>query len=153
MDKEQNRPTLKLVKTYIKDLSFENPNAPKIFLKQDQKHKIDLNLELSNQQIDQDHWEIIIHIYLEVIDVKDGESTLFIIDLEYAGIFLLKNIPKEHMERAIIVDAPSLLFPYARQLVSQISTDGGFLPFMLEPINFMALYEQKKMQSSDVPVQ
>ncbi len=148
MDKKQDHPMLRLLKIYTKDLSFENPNAPQVFLKQDQKYKIDFNLELNNKQIDDDHWEISILLYAEVMDAEDEDLVLFIIDLEHAGVFLVKNIPMEHMERVMAVDAPTMLFPFTRQLVSQTSVDGGFLPFLLEPINFMAFYESSKSQAN-----
>ncbi len=153
MDKGQDHPMLRLLKIYTKDLSFENPNAPQVFLKQDQKYKVDFNLELENRQIDEDHWEISILIYTEVVDADDEDLTLFIIELEHAGVFLVKNIPEEHMERVMAVDAPTMLFPFTRQLVSQTSVDGGFLPFLLEPINFMGFYEGARSKDKKETIQ
>jgi preprotein translocase subunit SecB len=74
------------------------------------------------------------------------KSTLFLIDLDYAGIFELDNIPEEHMENVLLVDCAFLLFPFARQVVADITRDGGFPPLMLEPIDFRALHLQKKEQ-------
>jgi len=148
MDNQQDYPMLRLLKIYTKDLSFENPNAPEVFLEQEQKYKVDFNLELDNRQLDEDHWEISILLYAEVVDADDEDLVLFIIDLEHAGVFLVKNIPHEHMERVMAVDAPTMLFPFTRQLVSQTSVDGGFLPFLLDPINFMAFYEKSKSQAN-----
>jgi len=69
---------------------------------------------------------------------------MFILEIEHAGVFLLKNIPEEHLPMILAVDCPTLLFPFTRQVVSQVSTDGGFAPFLMEPVNFMALFQNSK---------
>ncbi|HEX9714810.1 MAG TPA: protein-export chaperone SecB, partial [Desulfurivibrionaceae bacterium] len=76
------------------------------------------------------------------------EKTLFIIEVEHAGVFLLKNIPEEHLPPVLSVECASLLFPFTRQIISQVSVDGGFIPFLMEPINFHALYENSKRQKA-----
>ena len=138
-------PVFRLQKMYLKDLSFENPEAPDIFLAKGEP-KVDVNMGLKNRKMEaEDHYEVTLEITIKVIN-SETEKTLFIIEVEHAGVFLLKNIPEEHMLAVLSVECPSLLFPFTRQIISQVSVDGGFIPFLMEPINFHALYENSKRQ-------
>jgi preprotein translocase subunit SecB len=138
-------PVFRMQKMYIKDLSFENPNSPDVFLGK-QEPKVEVNLGLKNKKMENDHWEIVLSVTATVTNTGEENQTLFIIELEHAAVFVIKNIPQEHMAAVLAVDCPTLLFPFTRQIVSQISVDGGFIPFLMEPVNFMALYQnaQKK---------
>ncbi len=140
-------PQFRMQKMYIKDLSFENPNAPEVFMVQKgQEPNVELNLKINNRKIDDLHWEVSLHINAEVINKGDDNKTLFILEVEHAGVFYLNNIPEEHMQMVLAVDCPTLLFPFTRQIVSQVSVDGGFVPFQMEPINFMALFQNSQKQ-------
>ena len=140
-------PAFKLQKLFIKDLSFENPNAPDVFLIQDAEPKVDLNLKLKNNKLDDEHWEVTIGIDATITDTK-SKKTLFIIEIEQAGIFLLKNIPEQHLQMVLAVECPTLMFPYTRQIASQASVDGGFIPFLLEPVNFLAIFQNSQQQNT-----
>lgn len=142
-------PVFRMQKMYIKDLSFESPNAPKIFLETSQEPKVDFNLQVKNTKIDDDHYEVALGITAKVLDKKADDKVMFIIEIEHAAVFLLKNIPSEHLARVMAVDCPLMLFPFTRQVVSQVSVDGGFMPFLMEPINFVALYENAQKKESD----
>jgi preprotein translocase subunit SecB len=139
-------PVFRLQKLYIKDLSFENPNAPDIFLKK-QEPTVEVNLGLKNKKMENDHWEVTLSITATISNGKEGEK-LFIVEIEHCGVFILKNIPQEHLQMILAVDCPTMLLPFTRQIISQASVDGGFVPFLIEPVNFMALYQnaQKKQQ-------
>lgn len=138
------RPEFRMQKMFIKDLSFENPNAPDVYITpQKSEPKVELNLNLNHKSIDNDHYEVTLQIYAKVA-TKDDEKTLFILEIEHAGVFLVKNIPAEHIEMVLGVDCPTLLFPFTRQIVSQVTVDGGFSPFLMEPVNFMALFQNAK---------
>ncbi|MBI4791756.1 MAG: protein-export chaperone SecB [Deltaproteobacteria bacterium] len=139
-------PIFRLQKMYLKDLSFENPNAPETFLAA-QEPKVEVNLGLKNKKLENDHWEVVLSVTATVTNVKDGK-TLFIVEIEHAGVFILKNIPQEHVSMVLAVDCPALMFPFTRQIMSQVSVDGGFMPFLMEPVNFMALFQNtmKKRQ-------
>lgn len=142
-------PVFRMQKMYIKDLSLENPNAPEIFLEQQQDPKVELNLGLKNKKMENDHWEVSLSVTATVKNSKGEGKTLFIIELEHAGVFVIKNIPEQHIPTVLAVDCPTLLFPFTRQIVSQITVDGGFMPFLMEPVNFMALHQnaQKKKEA------
>ena len=146
--KQEEAPVFRMQKMYIKDLSFESPNAPGIFLAQGQEPKVDFNLQLGNTKIDDDHYEVTISITAKILDQKSNDTVMFVVELEHAAVFLLKNIPTEHLQRVMAVDCPLMLFPYTRQIASQVSVDGGFMPFLMEPINFVALYENAQKDKS-----
>lgn len=138
------RPEFRMQKMFIKDLSFENPNAPEVYITpQSSEPKVELNLNLNHKAVDGDHYEVALQVYAKVA-TKDDDKTLFILEIEHAGIFLVKNIPAEHVEMVLGVDCPTLLFPFTRQIVSQVTVDGGFSPFLMEPVNFMALFQNAK---------
>ena len=144
---KQEHPVFRMQKMYIKDLSFENPNSPQIFLVRNQEPKVDFNLQLNSNIIDEDHWEVSIAITAKVMDKNADDKIMFVIELDHAGVFMLKNIPEKHIRRVLAVDCPLMLFPFTRQVVSQISVEGGFMPFLMEPINFVALYENAQQQN------
>ncbi len=144
------KPIFRMQKMYTKDLSFENPNAPGVYLiQQKQEPAVEVNLQLNNKKIDDDHWEVLLQITAK-ISTKDDDKVMFILEIEHAGVFLLKNIPEEHIQMILGVDCPTLLFPFTRQIVSQVSTDGGFAPFLMEPVNFMALYQNAQKKKEEV---
>jgi preprotein translocase subunit SecB len=143
---QQEAPIFRMQKMYIKDLSFENPHAPQVFLPQEQEAKVDFNLRLGHKKIDADHYEVKISVTAKVLNQKADDAVMFVIELEHAGVFLLKNIPEEHLQRVLAIDCPMMLFPFTRQIASQLAVDGGFMPFLMEPINFVALYENAQAQ-------
>ena len=136
----------------VKDLSRENPNAPAIF-QNPTAPGIDVQFNIGTAQVGDEVHEVILKI-----DVKaeaDGQ-TAFIVDLTYAGLFGLRNIPDEHVQPFLLGEAPRLLFPFARRVLADCVRDGGFSPLMLEPIDFAQLYLQQaeardaEQQGSDV---
>lgn len=143
-------PEFRMQKMFIKDLSFENPNAPEIFLlPQKSEPKVEVNLQMNNKKVSDDHWEVSLGITAKIITKGETEKVMFIMEIEHAAVFLLKNIPEEHMQMVLAVDCPTLLFPFTRQIVSQVSVDGGFIPFLMEPINFMGIYQNAKKQKEN----
>ena len=145
----EQQPVFRMQKMYIKDLSFESPPAPKVFLAQNQDPKVDFDLKLKNELITEGHYEVSLSITAKVLDKANEDAVMFIVEIEHAAVFLLRNIPEEHMNRVLAVDCPLMLFPFTRQVVSQLSLDGGFMPFLMEPINFVALYDNLQKQKQD----
>ena len=146
--KKEDMPVFRLEKLYLKDLSFESPNTPEVFFLQDQEPKVEMNLKMTNKKVDDKHWEICLEISATITDSK-SEKKLMIVEVEHAAAFLMENIPEEHIEQVLHVDCPTILFPYTRQIISQVSVDGGFMPFLMEPINFPALYQNKKQKEQE----
>ena len=148
-EETKENPVFRMQKMYTKDLSFENPNAPEVYITpQKQEPAVEVNLKLKNKKIDDDHWEVAVLITAKIA-TKDDNKVMFILEIEHAGVFLLKNIPEEHLPMILAVDCPTLLFPFTRQIVSQVSTDGGFAPFLMEPVNFMALFQNAKKKKEE----
>lgn len=132
---------------YIKDMSFENPRAPSIFLALNESPQIDVAVNLTAKKLQDTLFELTLEISARAIQEK---TTLFLTDLSYGGIFEARSIPEDALEQALLVQGAFLLFPYARRIISDVTRDGGFPPLNLEPVDFFALFMQNR--SSDSPV-
>jgi preprotein translocase subunit SecB len=143
-----NMPIFRLEKLYLKDLSFEGPNTPDIFFLQNQEPKVEMNMKMRNRKIDEQRWEACLEIAITITDNTSGK-TLMVVEVEHAGAFLMRNIPEQHMEQLLNVECPTIIFPYTRQIVSQVTADGGFMPFLMEHVNFLALYQSKKKKEQE----
>lgn len=131
-------PLVRLQKMYVKDLSFESPGAPRTFMTAEQPD-VEMRLSMDRRHFDPDLWEVSLNV---TVTAKAGEETYFIVEVEHAGLFQVRNVPGEHIERLLFVDGASLLLPFTRQIIHQATSDGGFPPLLVEPIDFRALYEQ-----------
>ena len=140
----QNQPEFSVQKIYTRDISFENPNAPQSF-GINENPKIELNLGVENRQVSEDHWEVSLKVSV-LARAGENNDVVFEVEVEQAGLFLMKNIPEEHMPTVLAVDCPAIIFPYTRQIVSQLTVDGGFMPLLLEPVNFAAAYQNTLAQ-------
>ena len=125
---------------YLKDVSFESPNAPAIFRTQWQP-KVDLDLQMGSQDLGDHLYEVVIHLTLG-IKLAPDDQTAFLIELKQAGIFALQGLTAEQLERALSTTCPEILFPYAREAISNLAMRGGFPQLALPPINFEAMYLQ-----------
>ncbi|MBY0575488.1 MAG: protein-export chaperone SecB [Gallionellaceae bacterium] len=140
---ENNQPSFNIEKIYVKDLSLEIPNAPHIFLERESP-QIDVQLNSQAASIEGDVFEVAV---TATVTAKIGEKVMFLIESKQAGIFRLSNLPKEDVESVLAVMCPNILFPYLREVVSDMSVRGGFAPIMLSPVNFEILYQQQKQQA------
>ncbi len=123
---------------FIKDLSFEAPAAPGIFsLMQESPPDINVNINVSANPLQDKVFEVIIEFQAEC---KVKEQVAFILELEYAGVFTL-NVPDEHLQPILLIECPRLLFPFARNILADVSRDGGFPPLMLGPVDFSAMFQ------------
>jgi preprotein translocase subunit SecB len=133
---QNDQPIFSIEKIYIKDLSVEVPNAPQIFLEREGP-QVDVQLHHSSSKID----EGIFHTLLTVtVSAKIGEKTMFLVEAGQAGIFTVKNLPESDLNAVLAISCPNILFPYARQAVSDALVAAGFPPVLLNPVNFEALY-------------
>jgi preprotein translocase subunit SecB len=140
-------PQVAVVSQYVKDLSFENPNAPAVYQWQSQPN-IDVQFNIAAAQVGEGMHEVALQITVKAkgSDQDGQEQTAFMIDLLYAGLFAIRNIPQEQMEPFLLAEAPRILFPFARRVISDSVLDGGFPPLMLDPIDFASLYMQQAAQ-------
>ena len=137
-----NQPQIGLIAQYVKDLSFENPNAPGVYQWQEQP-QIDINFNISNDQIADDVFEVSLKVSAKAVA---DQGTAFAVELLFAGLFGIRNVPEDQMRPFLYAEAPRLLFPFARRVVADAVQDGGFPPLMLDPIDFGALYVQQQAQ-------
>jgi preprotein translocase subunit SecB len=135
-------PQVGVLAQYVKDLSFENPNAPAVYQWQGQP-QMDVQFNIGTQPVGQDVHEVVLKIEVEA---KGNDGVAFRIELLYAGLFALRNVPEEQLQPFLLAEAPRLLFPFARQIIANASMEGGFPPLRLEPIDFAGLYMQSAAQ-------
>ncbi len=127
---------------YVKDLSFENPLAPHTLVNPEEKPDISVDISLKAQRLNEEHFELVLRI---ASTAKSKEKMLFLVELDYGAIVQLVNIPEDRIEQLLFIDCAAILFPFARRVLSDVTRDGGFMPMMLEPIDFTALYARNKM--------
>lgn len=149
---EQNQaPAFGVEKIYVKDLSVEAPNAPQIFLERDNP-EISVQLNTEAQALGEGAFDVVLTV---TVTAKIGEKTVFLVEVGQAGIFRIVNIPDDQMEPLIAVACPNILFPYAREVVSDAVTRAGFQPLVLQPVNFEALFmarlEERQQQAAGAP--
>jgi preprotein translocase subunit SecB len=144
---DQNAPGFAIEKLYIKDASIEVPNAPQIFT---ERTPPQVSVELGNnaQKLDEGVYEVAIKV---TVTAKIGENVAFLVEVVQAGIFVIRNVPDENLGVIAAVTCPNILFPYAREAVSDMVTRAGFAPVLLNPINFEALYMQQQQQAAGQP--
>ncbi len=139
---EQENPVFAIEKIYIKDFSLEVPNAPQIFLERESP-QVSIQLQSNAQGIGEGVFEVTL---TTTVTSKIGEKTVFLVEVGQAGIFRVQNVPSENMDPLLSIACPNILFPYAREAVSDAVTRAGFAPVMLQPVNFEALYMSRLQQ-------
>lgn len=139
---EVAQPIFSIEKIYLKDMSLEAPNAPQIFLS---KEAPQVGIELQNKagMVDDGVFEVVVTI---TVTSKIQDKVAFLVEVAQAGIFVIRNVPEESISGILGVTCPNILFPYAREAISDIATRAGFQPVLLNPINFEALYAQQLQQ-------
>jgi preprotein translocase subunit SecB len=130
-------PNFQVVGQYIKDLSFENPGAPAGLTERPQ---IDFGVDVQARRGDDQHYEVELKLR---VHAKSDTRQLFLLELAYAGLFRLQNIPEDAVQPVLLIQAPHMLFPFARRIVADVVRDGGMPPLMIEPIDFVALFQAK----------
>lgn len=139
---------------FTRDLSFENPNGPRTPGGESVQPQLEVSVNVGARPREQDHYEVDLNIN---VSAKAGETTLFLTELSYGGIFLIQNVPQDSIQPVLLIECPRLLFPFARRVIADTTRDGGFPPLMLEPIDFVALYraqlERQQQQAQDDAVE
>jgi preprotein translocase subunit SecB len=136
-------PQVGMISQYVKDLSFENPNAPAVYQWQVQP-QIEVQFNIGAHKLSEDLHEVELRIE---VAARAENNIAFAVEILYAGLFALRNIPEEQVQPFLLAEAPRLLFPFARRVVADAIRDGGFPPLVLDPIDFGALYMQRAAQA------
>ncbi len=142
MTEKQKNNKITVSAQYIKDLSFENPNSPKSLSNKDGVPDINVEINVYAKPLNSNIYEVSLSINGKALKDK---TKVFEIELVYAGVFILpeKEINKEDERKTILIECPQLLFPFARSIVSNVTRDGGFMPLVIQPIDFELLYEER----------
>ena len=142
------QPQLNVLAQYVKDLSFENPNAPRSLQQQQQAPQINIQINVNAKPMSGSEYEV----ELKIEGRAEAASTLlFAFDLLYAGVFRIVNVPQENLPAIVMIECPRLLFPFARELIATAVRNGGFPPLMIDPVDFVSLYRQKMEQQQAAP--
>ena len=140
---DEQQPAFSIDKIYVKDLSLEVPNAPHVFLLPEQP-QIEVQLGHAAQQIQNDLFEVALKV---TVTAKSGEKTLYLAEVEQAALFQIRNIPEAEMGPVLGIICPNIVFPYARETISDLINRAGFPPVLLAPINFEGIYQQRMAES------
>lgn len=135
----EEQPVFSIEKIYVKDLSIEVPNAPQVFLHRETP-SIEVQIQSKANTIGDGMYEVALTV---TVNAKEGETAFFLVEVVKAGIFQIRHVPEQDMEPILAVACPNILFPYARETVSDAITRAGFPPVILAPVNFEALYQQR----------
>lgn len=144
MDGQAQEAQFVLQRIYVKDMSFESPRAPDSFLQQF-KPKVNLELNSSHSRISEDNFEVVLAI--TVTATNEAEEVIYLVEVQQAGVFMIKGMDQENLTQTLGSFCPSVLFPYARETIDAIVTKGSFPALMLAPVNFDAVYAQAKAQA------
>lgn len=149
---QQPVPPLVVNIQYVKDLSFEVPNAPVIYTTLRAAPRVDINLDVQARRVQegQNVYEVVLEIRAEASEaVEQGSGgRVFLAELSYGGIFTLTGVPDNAMEPVLLVECPRILFPFARNILSDVTREGGFPPVLLQPIDFVALWQSRRAQAA-----
>lgn len=139
-------PILSIRAQYIKDFSFENPNAPGSLRSKQSQPAINVNVNVDAQTLGNSNYEVGLRI---TANSTRDDTTLFVIEIQYSGVFLIQNFPPDQLESTCMIECPRILFPFARRIIAETTRDGGFTPLLLDPIDFAALYRQRHAERED----
>jgi preprotein translocase subunit SecB len=146
---QQSQAQLSVLGQYIKDFSFENPNAPRSLTPAQTQPAINIQINVGVQQLATTDYEVTLKLEGKA---ENSGSVLFAFDLTFAGVFRVQNVPQETLHPLIMIECPRLLFPFAREIIATAVRNGGFPPLLLDPVDFVALYQQRMAQSAGQPV-
>lgn len=144
---QNSQPQLTVVGQYVKDFSFENPNAPRSMMPSGQQPQIGIQIKVDAQPLADTDVEVAIKIEGKA---ETGGALIFAFDLTYAGVFRIRNVPQESMNALVLIECPRLLFPFAREIIATTVRQGGFPPLLLDPVDFVGLYRERMSRMQPV---
>ncbi|THD63746.1 protein-export chaperone SecB [Phenylobacterium sp.] len=142
-----DQPGIRILAQFIRDLSFENPRAPEALRGGAAQPQIDLGVEMNARGRDDGFFEVDLKLSAKA-NREDGP--VFVVELLYGGVFQIAGVGPEDMEPVLLIECPRYLFPFARKIIADVTADGGYPPFMLDPIDFAGVYTARKAQEQQV---
>jgi preprotein translocase subunit SecB len=143
-DADASLPGLRVIAQFVRDLSFENPRAPESLRSNSAQPQIDMNVEMSARSRDDGLYEVDVKLSARAVR---GEDPVFHVEVVYGGLFAIEGVPEQDMEPVLLIECPRFLFPFARRLIADVTGEGGFPPFLIDPIDFGAVYAARKQQT------
>jgi preprotein translocase subunit SecB len=140
------QPQLAVNAQYVKDFSFENPNAPQSLVPSETRPQIEVNVDVQARGLSPNAYEVALRI---TANARQSETSVFVVELVYGGLFTLQNVPQEQLEPVLLIECPRLLFPFARRIIADATRDGGFPPLLLDPIDFVQLYRRHRQSNGN----
>ncbi len=137
-------PVFQIQRMYLKDLSLEQPNSPKILLEQ-QQPQVEINLAMGAETVSDGIFEVTV---TATVTTKVKDKTLFLVEAKQAGIFEIRHVPQEQMQGIVSIVCPQMIYPYLRAIVSDVCTRAGFPPIVLTEVNFQAMFEAQQAQAA-----
>ena len=137
---QNTQPVFSIEKVYVKDISLEIPNAPAIFLERDQP-QVDIQLHHNSTGVEDGVYQTVLTV---TVTAKIKDKTMFLVEASQAGIFVARNIPGPELEAVLAIACPNILFPYVREVISDVVVRAGFPPVLLAPVNFEAIYQAQR---------
>jgi preprotein translocase subunit SecB len=144
-DSPEAQPAIVINGQYVKDLSFESPNGPMSLAGKTNPPKIDISINLEARGTGEDLYEVTIQ---SVVKANLDDKVIFLLELSYSGLFTITNFNDEQKELILLIHCPTILFPFVRRIISDVTRDGGFQPLMVDPVDFNALYRQRKEEEA-----
>jgi preprotein translocase subunit SecB len=138
-------PGIRILAQFIRDLSFENPRAPDTLRAGPAQPQIDLGVEMNARGREDGYFEVDLKLSAKA---QREDGPLFVVELLYGGVFQIGGVPQEDMEPVLLIECPRYLFPFARRIIADVTSEGGYPPFLLDPIDFAGVYAARKAESA-----
>ena len=146
---QNTQPVFSIEKVYVKDLSLEIPNAPQVFLERDTP-QVDIQLHHNSSSVEEGVYQTTLTV---TVTAKVKDKTMFLVEAAQAGIFVVRNVPAQDLEAVLAIACPNILFPYVREVVSDVVVRAGFPPVVLSPVNFEAIFQAQREQQQQQKVE
>ena len=140
MSQQSDQPVFSIEKLFVKDLSIEVPNAPKIYLERDTP-QVEIQMNTGANPIDEGYFEVVVSV---TVTAKLAEKTVFLVEASQGGVFQIRNVPQEELGSVLGITCPNILYPYVREVISDAVVRAGFAPVLLNPVNFEAIFQAQR---------
>lgn len=137
-------PGIRILAQFVRDFSFENPNAPESLRATEGQPNIEMNVEMSARSREDGLFEVDLKLSAKAVR---AETAIFVVELVFGGLFAIEGVPVEDLEPVLLIECPRFLFPFARRLIADVTAEGGYPPFLIDPIDFAGVYAARKAQA------
>ena len=144
---QDSGPGIRILAQYVRDFSFENPNAPESLRADGAQPNIDMNVEMSARSREDGLFEVDLKLSAKAVR---GETAIFVVELVFGGLFAIEGVSAEDLEPVLLIECPRFLFPFARRLIADVTSEGGYPPFLIDPIDFAGVYAARKAQAAGI---